>query len=168
MPRFIVRLVKTLLITLVIVGIVFVAGMRTKAAPVLNTVRRVSRATKPRVLKSAGTTGSPTSVVRHVGRTSGRAYATPVGVVPTDDGFVIALPYGPNTDWLKNVLAAGSATIVHDGAEHRVDTPEVVPLSDVAALFSSGNQRAFRVFGVEDGLRVRRVEEGDPASLGDQ
>lgn len=25
------------------------------------------------------------------------------------------LPYGPNTDFLKNVVEAGSATIVHDG-----------------------------------------------------
>jgi hypothetical protein len=27
----------------------------------------------------------------------------------TGDGFVIGLPYGPNTDWLKNVLAAVAA-----------------------------------------------------------
>ena len=63
------------------------------------------------------------SVVHHVGRTTGRAYETPIGAVPTDDGFVIALPYGSNTDWLKNVLASGQATIVHDGTSHAVTGP---------------------------------------------
>ena len=81
--------------------------MRAKARPVLNTVRRINRFTKHFVLKSAGTAGSPTAVVRHVGRTSGCKYETPIVVAQTDDGFAIALPYGMNTDWLKNVLSAG-------------------------------------------------------------
>ena len=57
-----------------------------------------------------------------------------------DDGFVVALPYGSNTDWLKNVLANGAATIVHDGNTYGVDRPEVVPLSTVGHQFSPGDR----------------------------
>ena len=122
------------------------------------------RATKPFILKSSGTPGAIASVVRHVGRASGRAYETPVSAVATDDGFVIALPYGPNTDWLKNVLASGSATIVHEGNTYRVDRPEVVPASVATPLFSSADQRTHRLFGVDECLLVRRAEPHDEAA----
>jgi deazaflavin-dependent oxidoreductase (nitroreductase family) len=137
-------------------GIVFVVGMRAKSPVVVNGVRRLGRAMRPVAIKSAGGPGASTSVVRHVGRASGRSYATPVGVASIDDGFVIALPYGLSADWLRNVLASGSATIVHDGSTYDVDRPEVVPLSSVEGQFSSADQRAHRLFGVDQCLRVRR------------
>jgi deazaflavin-dependent oxidoreductase (nitroreductase family) len=163
MGRMIARLIAGVLLVLVATGIVFVAGMRAKSPLVLDTVRRTSRAMKPLALKSAGTPGAYASVIRHVGRTTGRAYETPVGAVATDDGFVIALPYGPNTDWLKNVLASGSATIVDEGNTYDVDRPEVVPMAAAGRCFSSQDQRAHRVFGVDLCLRVRRLGPGQPA-----
>jgi deazaflavin-dependent oxidoreductase (nitroreductase family) len=152
------RIAKLVVAGLGLVGVTFVTGMRAKSPPVLNFVRRCGRATKRFVLPSAGAPGATVSVVRHVGRTSGRPYETPVQVVPTDDGFVIALPYGPNTDWLKNVLASGEATITHDGSTYRVDRPEVIPMSDAASHFAPNDQRTHRVFRVDQCLRVRRVE----------
>jgi deazaflavin-dependent oxidoreductase (nitroreductase family) len=163
MGRMIARLIAGVLLALVATGIVFVAGMRAKSPLVLDTVRRTSRAMKPLALKSAGMPGAYASVIRHVGRTTGRAYETPVGAVATDDGFVIALPYGPNTDWLKNVLASGSATIVDEGNTYDVDRPEVVPMAAAGRCFSSQDQRAHRVFGVDLCLRVRRLGPGQPA-----
>jgi deazaflavin-dependent oxidoreductase (nitroreductase family) len=142
---------------LVGIGVVFVVGMRTKSPPVLNAVRRTSRAMKRFPLKTAGTVGADASVVRHVGRTSGRSYETPVRAVRTADGFAIALPYGPNTDWLKNVMASGRATLVFDGQAYPVDRPEIVPLAQESSSFTRGNRRAHRVFGVEDALTVRRA-----------
>ena len=156
--RSIAKFVGGVVLALVALGVVFIVGMRTKSPPVLNTVRRLGRATKGFVLSSAGTAGNSVSVVHHVGRTTGRAYETPIGAVPTDDGFVIALPYGSNTDWLKNVLASGQATIVHDGTSHAVDRPEVITIADVTPFFSPNDQRAHRWFGVQDCLQVRRVE----------
>ena len=82
--------------------------------------------------------------------------------MPTDDGFVIALPYGLSADWLKNVLASGSATIAHDGSTYDVDRPEVVPLSTVEHQFSPTDQRAHRLFGVDQCLRVRRTVPDQP------
>lgn len=151
------RLVAAVLALLAVIGAVFFLGMRTKSPLVLNAVRRSSRAMKPLVLKTAGSPGAPASVIRHTGRVTGRQYDTPVQAVVADDGFVIALPYGANTDWLKNVLASRSATILHDGVEHLVGEPEIVPTADVQRHFSTADQRAHRWFAVDQALQLRRL-----------
>jgi deazaflavin-dependent oxidoreductase (nitroreductase family) len=156
------RVAGSLVLVVSVTGIVFVTGMRAKSPAVVNGVRKLGRAMRPLAIKSAGGPGASASVVHHVGRTSGRSYSTPVGAVPTDDGFVIALPYGLSADWLKNVLASGSATITHDGSTSNVDRPEVIPLSAVEHQFSPNDQRAHRLFGVDQCLRVRRTVPDQP------
>jgi deazaflavin-dependent oxidoreductase (nitroreductase family) len=156
------RVAGSLVLVVSVTGIVFVTGMRAKSPAVVNGVRRLGRAMRPLAIKSAGGPGASASVVHHVGRTSGRSYSTPVGAVPTDDGFVIALPYGLSADWLKNVLSRGSATIAHDGNTYDVDRPEVVPLAAVEHHFSPNDQRAHRLFGVDQCLRVRRTVPDQP------
>src|SRR5262245_15271462 len=110
-----------LLVALVVAGVGFLAGMRAKWPPVIDPVRRFNRAvTNPRVLRSAGGTGASASVIHHVGRASGRSYSTPIGAMATDRGFLIALPYGTRADWVKNVMAHGSATIADGGTTYDV------------------------------------------------
>jgi deazaflavin-dependent oxidoreductase (nitroreductase family) len=121
-----------------------------------NALRLFTRAARPLALRSAGKEGSNTSVVRHVGRRSGRAYQTPVIAAQHDDTFVIALPYGQRTDWLKNVLAAGSAAIVTDGHTYEVDQPQVVPMAEATAYFRPREQRMHRQFHVDTALQVRQ------------
>lgn len=163
MLRRIARFGGGVLFVLAAIGTVFVAGMRAKSPAVLDTVRRATRAVKPLALRSAGKPGASASVIRHVGRTTGRPYETPVGAVTTDDGFVIALPYGPNTDWLKNVLASGTATIVDGGNTYQVGHPEIVPTAVADPYFRPQDRRAHRVFRVEQCLRVRQVEPVGPS-----
>jgi deazaflavin-dependent oxidoreductase (nitroreductase family) len=148
------KLIAGVLVAVAAVGVAFVGGMRTKSPIVVNTVRRWSRAMRPYVLKSAGTPGAYASVVRHVGRTSGQPYETPITAVSTDDGFVIALPYGSEADWVKNVLAAGTAILVHEGTTYTIVKPQIVPLADVVEAFSSNDQRAHRLFGVESAFKA--------------
>jgi len=131
--------------------------MREKSPAIQNAVRRASRASKPRVLRTAGTPGSGTAVVRHVGRTTGRAFETPVAVTAVADGFVVALPYGAGADWVRNVLARGSAVVVVDGDTHDVHRPEVVPMTAIEDAFSPTDQRVHRLFKVDQCLQVRRV-----------
>ena len=152
---------QTLLMVLVLVvalvaaiGVLFVVGMRRRWPAVIQGVRRVSTVTNRLVLRSAGSPGSPNSVVGHVGRRSGSAYRTPVVTARTDDGFAVALPYGPDTDWLKNVLAAGGAVIQVDGEEHEVGRPEVVDIDVADHWFAAKEQRMHRQFGVPLALLV--------------
>jgi len=124
--RLIQLLVGPLFLLGVFVGVVL-GGMRSKSPPVLNAVRRFNRDLgNPRQMATAGAPGAYASVIRHVGRTSGREYETPIGAIATEDGFVSALPYGASADWLKNLLASGSAISVNEGRTYRVDQPEVV------------------------------------------
>lgn len=159
MCRSIAKLVSVMVLAFMTLAVVFMAGMRAKSPTVLTTVRRVNRSvSNPQAMKTAGTPGAYASVIRHVGRTTGQEYETPVGAVATDDGFVIALPYGTQADWLKNVMASGSATIVDEGATYQVDQPEVVLTSEAAHHFPPNEQRTHRMFAVDQTLQVRRVE----------
>ena len=158
-----------LFVGLVAIAIVYVLGMRAKSPLVLNPLIRLQRAIiNPHQMRSAGTPGAYASVIRHRGRSSGRSYETPVGVVAAGDGFVIGLVYGSRANWCQNVLASGSATIVHEGQTHQVDQPEIVSMQTVETHFTAGDQRGFRRFAVDQALRVRRVEpEGAGARVTD-
>ena len=59
--------------------------------PTQAALRRLTQVTRPLAMRSAGTEKSSTSIVRHVGRRSGRTYETPVVAVEHDDFFLIAL-----------------------------------------------------------------------------
>jgi deazaflavin-dependent oxidoreductase (nitroreductase family) len=65
-------------------------------------------------------------VATHVGRTSGRSYQTPLDAFPTKTGFVLVARYGPNSDWVRNILAAGTAILRIGGEEHSLDSPRLV------------------------------------------
>jgi deazaflavin-dependent oxidoreductase (nitroreductase family) len=117
-------------------------------------LRRATRAARPLALRSAGKDRSNTAIVVHAGRRSGRTYRTPVVAARDQDGFVIALPYGKRTDWAKNVLAKGSASLIAGGQTYEVDRPEVVPLADVSSSFRPKEQRLQKRFRVATALRV--------------
>lgn len=157
MMRAILMVFAGLFCVLVMALLVFVVGMRRRSRVVINGVRRLARATKRFPLKTAWTTGASVSVVRHIGRSSGREFDTPVQPVVTAEGFLVALPYGSNSDWVRNVLARGNATILHHGTAYRVGHPEVVPLDQVEDQFSTKERRTHRLFGVTECLMLRRT-----------
>src|SRR5712692_5869519 len=59
-------------------------------------------------------------VVVHLGRLTHRQYRTPVNVFRRPGGFVIALTYGPNADWVRNVLANGGCELEYRGRRVRL------------------------------------------------
>jgi deazaflavin-dependent oxidoreductase (nitroreductase family) len=65
------------------------------------------------------------AIVNHVGRKSGRAYRTPINAFRTDGGYIIALTYGSESDWVKNVLAAGSCELQTRGRRVRLFNPRI-------------------------------------------
>ena len=125
--------------------------------PIQRGLRQLTKVTRPLALRSAGKQGSSTSVVRHVGRKTGRSYETPVVAVEHEGTVYIALPYGERTDWLKNVLATGSATIVSGGDRYDVDQPEVIPMAEATGFFGAKEQRLHRRFGVDTCLQVHPI-----------
>jgi hypothetical protein len=59
-------------------------------------------------------------------RKSGKIYRTPINVFRTVDGFIIALTYSSQSEWVKNVLASGSCELRTVGRKYRLSDPKVV------------------------------------------
>ena len=78
-------------------------------------------------LKISGRRLRAYSIVKHVGRRSGREYVNPVSAYPLGDGFVITILYGLDSQWVRNVLATGRLTLMTQGREHALERPELIP-----------------------------------------
>ena len=133
-----------------------VLGARRRSVVALSLTRRIVRTVQPIMLRTAGSAGSDKALLRHVGRASGRSYETPVLAAPAEDAFVIALPYGMKTDWVRNVLVAGGATLIIDGNSYELDQPEVLPMQDLTGHFAKREQFLHRRLRVEQGIRLQR------------
>lgn len=72
----------------------------------------------------------PWAMILHVGRNSGRPYETPVLALrhKSSDGTTVcvALPYGSQTDWVRNVFAAGGCRMRRRGALVDLAGPRIV------------------------------------------
>ncbi|HEY6303481.1 MAG TPA: nitroreductase family deazaflavin-dependent oxidoreductase [Terriglobales bacterium] len=65
-------------------------------------------------------------ILTHVGRKSGKVYRTPLNVFRASSDFIIALTYGSQSEWVKNVLAAGGCELKTRGKKYQLSTPKVV------------------------------------------
>lgn len=78
-----------------------------------------------RIIGPFAGTVSPLAIVEHSGRRSGQPYRTPVLAFPRDGTIHIALTYGPETDWVRNVLAAGQCALHYRRKRIRCHRPEI-------------------------------------------
>ena len=69
-------------------------------------VARANKASLNRLTKFIAPWAPGWAVVIHRGRRSGRTFRTPLWAFRRRDGFVIALTYGSDADWVRNVIAA--------------------------------------------------------------
>jgi deazaflavin-dependent oxidoreductase (nitroreductase family) len=65
-------------------------------------------------------------ILTHVGRRSGKVYRTPINVFRASNGFIIALTYSSQSEWVKNVLAAGGCELKTRGNTYQLSSPKVV------------------------------------------
>ncbi|MGX7697136.1 nitroreductase family deazaflavin-dependent oxidoreductase [Gordonia polyisoprenivorans] len=70
---------------------------------------------------------APWAMVEHTGRHSGRLYATPVLAWAGGDTLAVVLAYGRDTDWVRNVLAAGGCDITRRGKHFHLVRPRIIP-----------------------------------------
>lgn len=67
--------------------------------------------------------------LEHVGRRSGRVYHTPVRAFRTGDRVVIGLNFGRESDWRRNITAAGGCRMRLRGQVMELAQPRVVPIA---------------------------------------
>jgi deazaflavin-dependent oxidoreductase (nitroreductase family) len=93
-------------------------------------------------------------ILRYRGRTSGREYRTPLNVFRRGNGYVFALTYGSDVDWVKNVLAAGRAELRTRGHDVRLVDPELIT-DPSRRLMPFPVRIVLRLDGVDEFLRMR-------------
>ena len=119
-------------------------------------VRFAARFVNPIVLLIAGRRWMPVvGILRHRGRRSGREYATPIGMRPLGDGFVIPRTFSDNAAWYQNVKAAGEGRITYLGRHYRVVEPEVVDYATAKPAFPRYELAQFRLIGINEYMRLR-------------
>jgi deazaflavin-dependent oxidoreductase (nitroreductase family) len=91
------------------------------------------------------------ALVKHVGRRSGTVRTTPVNLFRHGDEYVIALTYGRDSQWVRNVLAAGGFDVVTRGRTLHLTDPEVVH-DPTRALVPAAVRPILQAAGVEDFL----------------
>jgi hypothetical protein len=96
----------------------------------------VNSVVNPRLLRRglAGGAVSEIGTLEHVGRKSGIRRLTPVHPEPTPEGFRIIVPLGPQSEWARNVLAAGHCRLQLHDAVYDLDEPAMVPASGAVDL----------------------------------
>lgn len=93
-------------------------------------------------------------VLIHVGRSSGQVYRTPLDAHPVQDGYLFIPLYGPRTDWVRNVLAAGTARLSIGGEEILLASPRMVRKQDVWPLLPAGAKPPAAVSAKTELLRM--------------
>lgn len=93
-------------------------------------------------------------LLTHVGRRTGRTFRTPVLVVRHEDQVVIGLWYGSQTNWPRNLLAAGRGRLKLSGRDLGVTSPEMV-VDPTLELLPPVLRLPARLVGMRDVIRMR-------------
>jgi deazaflavin-dependent oxidoreductase (nitroreductase family) len=128
-------------------------------------MRPMTKMLNPLIVKLAGRRHFHMAAqIRHVGRRSGRTYATPVSARRSGDMVVIALTFGNQSDWSRNVRSAGGGTIRIGGEDYDVTQPRVMSRQEakplVQAAFSPTERVGFRMLGIKQVMILRVVSAG--------
>lgn len=107
----------------------------------------------PVIRQFAGSFG-PLTLVTHHGRRTGRVFATPVMSFATDDGLVIAVVYGPSSDWVKNVLASPRVEVKRRGQSRQYESARLVERDEGLHLVPAIVRGTFRTLGVRHFVRL--------------
>jgi deazaflavin-dependent oxidoreductase (nitroreductase family) len=94
-------------------------------------------------------------VLIHVGRSSGATYQTPLDAHRVADGYVFIPNYGPRSDWVRNILAAGAARLRTGGEEFELTSPRMVRKADVWSTLPAGTKTPP---GIKDDSELLRMD----------
>jgi deazaflavin-dependent oxidoreductase (nitroreductase family) len=89
------------------------------------------------------------------GRTTGRTYNLPMNVFVRGEHYIFVLTYGSESQWVKNVLAAGGCQIRVRGRDVRLVEPELIGNPPPWELLPWPARFIERGAGVTEFLRMR-------------
>jgi hypothetical protein len=125
--------------------------------PLPHWVTRVNRRFANHAMLLVAPRVPPFAVLHHRGRRTGREYRTPVLAFRSPRGVVIPLFYGLEVEWLRNVLLAGSVSIVRRGWRYRLGEVDIRSGEAVLGLVPGWVRPGLRIAGVHHALEGRIV-----------
>jgi deazaflavin-dependent oxidoreductase (nitroreductase family) len=125
-------------------------------------IRPMTKVLNPVIVKLAGRRYFGMAArIQHVGRRSGRVYVTPASARVHGDVIVIALTFGNQSDWVRNVQMAGGCTVRINGRSYRATNPQFLSREQAGPLlkaaFSPVQRAGMRMLGVRQFLRLDAV-----------
>jgi deazaflavin-dependent oxidoreductase (nitroreductase family) len=96
-------------------------------------------------------------ILTHTGRTTGRVYPTPLLVHRSGDHYLVALWYGSDVQWVRNVVAAGGCEIRTRGLDAHLVDPELVGNPELLRQLPAPLRLGGRIVGLSEVLRLRAV-----------
>lgn len=93
-------------------------------------------------------------VLVHVGRSSGATHHTPLDANLVDGGYLFTLVYGPRSDWVQNILAAGHAVLRINGEDIPLTSPRLIGEKEAFSLLSEGVPRPPKLLKITTFLRM--------------
>jgi deazaflavin-dependent oxidoreductase (nitroreductase family) len=109
--------------------------------------------------KISGTRRSSWGLLTHIGRRSGHVYQTSLGTVDYGDGFLLPLGYGPQTDWYRNLMAAGTGTLAWKGRTYRLERPELISGPEAMRAWPPMSQMLLRLAGMHEFVWLHQSTE---------
>ncbi len=107
--------------------------------------------------------------IHHRGRRSGRPYVTPASGRLAGDTFWIPLTFGTESDWCRNVRAAGGCRIRWRGTDYGAVDPRVIPVEsavgEARSAFRGYERVMFRMIGIKHLLRLQRTSDEPPPAI---
>ena len=94
--------------------------------PLPRSIARFNRVVTNRISRPVARYLPGFAVIVHKGRVSGKVYRTPVNCWIDDWSAIVALTYGSDTDWLKNLQAADGGAVEHRARTHQVGVPVLI------------------------------------------
>jgi deazaflavin-dependent oxidoreductase (nitroreductase family) len=92
----------------------------------------------------------PMAELEHVGRRSGRAYRTTLMAFRRGDTVTLALTYGSDVDWLKNLRAAAGGRLRLGRDLLILGAPRTIPTAEGLSRMPLGPRQLLPVAGVEE------------------
>jgi deazaflavin-dependent oxidoreductase (nitroreductase family) len=125
-------------------------------------IRPMTKVFNPLIVKLAGRRHfAMAAQIQHVGRRSGKVYLTPASAHVHGDVIVIALTFGNQSDWVRNVRAAGGCTVRINGRSYRATNPQFLSREQAGPLlqaaFSPVQRAGMRMLGVRQYLHLDAV-----------
>lgn len=120
-----------------------------------NVIARANRVGINRITRHVAGRVPPFAMLVHHGRRTGREYRTPIMTFRCGDTLIIALTYGPDTDWVRNLRVAGGGELIYRDRSYELREPTLIDTARAAPCLPPIVRIALRMMRVGDFLQTR-------------